>query len=104
MDEYLPVNQVSVHQSVLQQWSDSVDVVFAHLSNILEQETKTLENTILYIEFRYSVNQWEISIIVCVNQSEGSIYLYSFIRPGSTVKGEQVSATIAMATWQPIRD
>ena len=62
------MNQVSVHQSVLQQRSDSVDVVFAHLSNILEQETKTLENTILYIEFRYSVNQWEISIIVCVNQ------------------------------------
>ena len=91
------MNQVSVHQSVLQHRSDSVDVVFAHLSNILEQETKTLENTILYIEFRYSVNQWEISI-VCVNQSEGSIYLYSFIRPGSTVKGEQVSATIAMAT------
>lgn len=44
-----------VHQCVLQKWRDSVDVVFAHLSDVLEQEGQWLEHTVLYVELWHTV-------------------------------------------------
>lgn len=44
-----------VHECVLQQWCDSIDVVFTHLSNVLKQEREGLEYTVLHIEFRHTV-------------------------------------------------
>lgn len=47
---YLPI-----HECIFQQWCDSVDVVFAHLSNVLEQKREGLEYTVLYVKFRNTV-------------------------------------------------
>lgn len=51
-----------VHERILQQWRDGVDVVFAHLSDVLKQEGEGLENTVLHVEFRNPVlihERWE---------------------------------------------
>ena len=44
-----------VHEGIFKQRCHCIDVVLAHLSNVLKQERKRLEDTILNIELRYSV-------------------------------------------------
>lgn len=44
-----------VHECVFQQRRHSVDVVFAHLSNVLEQKGERLEHAILHVELRDTV-------------------------------------------------
>mmetsp|Transcript_21279 Transcript_21279/g.52407 ORF Transcript_21279/g.52407 Transcript_21279/m.52407 type:complete len:375 (-) Transcript_21279:2187-3311(-) len=51
----LPVHQVAVHQGVLQEWCDGVDVVLAHLPDVLEQEGQGLEHAVLHVELRQAV-------------------------------------------------
>lgn len=55
---------VPVHESVLQERGDRVDVVLAHLSNILKEEAERLEHSVLHVEFWYSVlvhERWQDS-------------------------------------------
>mmetsp|Transcript_29025 Transcript_29025/g.67289 ORF Transcript_29025/g.67289 Transcript_29025/m.67289 type:complete len:780 (-) Transcript_29025:1289-3628(-) len=51
----LSMDEVAVHQGVLQQRGDSVNVVLAHLTNILEQKRQRLEHTVLHVELWDSV-------------------------------------------------
>jgi len=51
----LTMDQVSIGQSVLKQGSHRVDVVFAHFTDVFEQERKRFEDTILHVEFWNSV-------------------------------------------------
>mmetsp|Transcript_45842 Transcript_45842/g.81937 ORF Transcript_45842/g.81937 Transcript_45842/m.81937 type:complete len:859 (-) Transcript_45842:1570-4146(-) len=51
----LPVDQVAVHEGILQQGADSIDVVLAHLTNVLEQEGHGLEDPILDVELGHTV-------------------------------------------------
>lgn len=46
---------IPVHESILQQRRDGIDVVFAHLSNVLEQEGEGLQYTVLHVELRHAV-------------------------------------------------
>lgn len=46
---------VPVHKSVLQERGDRVDVVLAHLSDVLKQEAERLEHSVLHVQFWYSV-------------------------------------------------
>lgn len=46
---------IPVHESILQQRRDGIDVVFAHLSNVLEQEREGLQYTVLHVELRHAV-------------------------------------------------
>mmetsp|Transcript_9934 Transcript_9934/g.17038 ORF Transcript_9934/g.17038 Transcript_9934/m.17038 type:complete len:221 (-) Transcript_9934:402-1064(-) len=51
----LPVHEVAVHESVLQQGGDGVDVVLAHLADVLEEEGQRLEHAVLHVELRHAV-------------------------------------------------
>mmetsp|Transcript_34471 Transcript_34471/g.51075 ORF Transcript_34471/g.51075 Transcript_34471/m.51075 type:complete len:339 (+) Transcript_34471:347-1363(+) len=51
----LPVDQISVHQCVFQDWSHCVNIVLAHFANIFEHEAQTLQDTILHVQLGYSV-------------------------------------------------
>eukprot|EP00053_Salpingoeca_punica_P017422 m.167819 g.167819 ORF g.167819 m.167819 type:complete len:1096 (+) comp17202_c1_seq2:150-3437(+) len=51
----LAVHQVAVHQGVLQQWGDGVDVVLAHLADVFEHEGERLEHAVLHVELRHAV-------------------------------------------------
>ncbi len=44
-----------VHQSIFKERSDGIDVVLPHLTNILKEEGKGLEDTILDIQLRNSI-------------------------------------------------
>lgn len=49
------MNLISIGQSVFQTGDDRVNVVFTHLTDVLEQERHRFETTVSYIEFRSSV-------------------------------------------------
>lgn len=44
-----------VHQCILQQGRDSIDVVLAHLPDVLKQEGQGLEHAVLHVELRHAV-------------------------------------------------
>ena len=44
-----------VHEGVLEERRDCVDVVLAHLADVLEQEAQRLENTVLHVELGHAV-------------------------------------------------
>ena len=44
-----------VHECILKQWRHRVDVILAHLANVLEHEGERLEDAILYIQLRHTV-------------------------------------------------
>lgn len=55
---------VPVHESVLQERSDRVYVVLAHLSDVLKEEAERLEHSVLHVQFWYSVlvhERWQDS-------------------------------------------
>lgn len=45
-------NSLPVHQGIFQEWSDSIDVIFTHLTDVLEQERQGLEDAVLDIQLR----------------------------------------------------
>lgn len=49
------INPSPVHESVLQQRRHGVDVVFAHLSDVFEQEGEGLEHAVLHIQLGHAV-------------------------------------------------
>mmetsp|Transcript_48184 Transcript_48184/g.114649 ORF Transcript_48184/g.114649 Transcript_48184/m.114649 type:complete len:308 (+) Transcript_48184:521-1444(+) len=49
------MHEVAVHQCVLQQRRHRVDVVLAHLANVLEQERERLEHAVLDVHLRKAV-------------------------------------------------
>ncbi len=49
----LAVDQVAVHERVLQQRRHGVDVVLAHLADVLEQERQRLEHAVLHVQLRH---------------------------------------------------
>jgi hypothetical protein len=51
----LPVDEVTIHEGVLQQRHDGVDVVLRHLANVLEQERQRLEHAVLHVELGHAV-------------------------------------------------
>ena len=51
----LTVNRVPVYQSVLKHWCYGVDVILAHVTNVLEHEAQGLQHTILDVELRDTV-------------------------------------------------
>mmetsp|Transcript_25028 Transcript_25028/g.71298 ORF Transcript_25028/g.71298 Transcript_25028/m.71298 type:complete len:651 (-) Transcript_25028:1818-3770(-) len=51
----LPVDQVSVHEGVLENRRHGVDVVLAHLADVLEHEAQTLEHAVLHIQLRHTI-------------------------------------------------
>jgi hypothetical protein len=51
----LPMHEVAIHKSILQQWSNSIYIILPHLSNILEQETQRFEYSVLYVQLGYTV-------------------------------------------------
>lgn len=62
----MEVSNSPVHECVLQQRCDSVDVVFAHLSNVLKQEGQGFQHTVL------DVKLWDsILIHKCRQHCEG---------------------------------
>ena len=46
---------IPVHERVLQQWRDGVDVVLAHLPDVLKQEGERLEDTVLHVQLGHAV-------------------------------------------------
>ena len=44
-----------VHQCILEQWSDCIDIVLSHLSDVLKEERKRLQNSILHVQLRDTV-------------------------------------------------
>mmetsp|Transcript_146 Transcript_146/g.351 ORF Transcript_146/g.351 Transcript_146/m.351 type:complete len:636 (+) Transcript_146:233-2140(+) len=51
----LPVHEVAVHQRVLQQRRDRIDVVLAHLPDVLKHERERLEHAVLHVELGRAV-------------------------------------------------
>mmetsp|Transcript_22144 Transcript_22144/g.59274 ORF Transcript_22144/g.59274 Transcript_22144/m.59274 type:complete len:407 (+) Transcript_22144:133-1353(+) len=51
----LPVDQVPIHERVLEDGGDGVDVVLAHLADVLEHEAQALEDTVLHVQLRHAV-------------------------------------------------
>mmetsp|Transcript_47908 Transcript_47908/g.101821 ORF Transcript_47908/g.101821 Transcript_47908/m.101821 type:complete len:232 (-) Transcript_47908:2403-3098(-) len=51
----LAVNRVAIHEGVLKEGGDSVDVVLAHLTDVLEHEAQRLEDAVLDVELRDAV-------------------------------------------------
>jgi len=49
------MDQVAVDQRILQQWCHSVNVVLAHLADVLEHERERLKDAILHVHLRYTV-------------------------------------------------
>mmetsp|Transcript_13092 Transcript_13092/g.26584 ORF Transcript_13092/g.26584 Transcript_13092/m.26584 type:complete len:215 (-) Transcript_13092:3136-3780(-) len=45
------MNCITIHQSIFEKWSHSVDVILAHLSNVLKHEAESLEHSILNVHF-----------------------------------------------------
>eukprot|EP00968_Pinguiococcus_pyrenoidosus_P024619 scaffold4871_cov260-Pinguiococcus_pyrenoidosus.AAC.6 len=46
----LPMHQVAVHERVLQQWHGGIDVVLAHLANVLEHERHRFQDAVLHVQ------------------------------------------------------
>mmetsp|Transcript_21899 Transcript_21899/g.37842 ORF Transcript_21899/g.37842 Transcript_21899/m.37842 type:complete len:241 (-) Transcript_21899:503-1225(-) len=46
----LAMHHVSVHQRVLQQRRDGVDIVLAHFADVFEHETQGLQHTVLHVQ------------------------------------------------------
>mmetsp|Transcript_13708 Transcript_13708/g.31624 ORF Transcript_13708/g.31624 Transcript_13708/m.31624 type:complete len:219 (-) Transcript_13708:2931-3587(-) len=60
----LSVHQVTIHERIFQQGSHSIDIILAHLSDVLEKEGQCLENSVLDIELRQTIfiqQRWEDS-------------------------------------------
>ena len=51
----LPMNQISVHQSILDERRYRINVVFAHFADVFKHETETLEDAILHVHLRHAV-------------------------------------------------
>ena len=51
----LPVNQIAISQCVLEKRSDCIDVILGHLSDVLEHECQTFQDSVLYIQLLHSV-------------------------------------------------
>ena len=51
----LSMYQVTVHERVLQQWRNSVYVIFTHLTNVLEQKWERFQHTVLHIQFGHAI-------------------------------------------------
>merc|ERR1719347_81957 len=51
----LSVNQVSVHQGILEERCDRIDVVLPHLTDVLEEEGERLEDAVLNVELWHPV-------------------------------------------------
>lgn len=51
----LSMDQITVHKRVLDERRDGVDVVLAHLANVLEHEAERLEHTVLNVELGHSI-------------------------------------------------
>ena len=44
-----------VHECIFKQWRHRIDVILAHLADILEHKGQRFEDAILYVQLRYSV-------------------------------------------------
>ena len=51
----LPVDQISVSECVFEQGSHSVNVVLSHLSDVLEHECQTFQDSVLHVQFLHSI-------------------------------------------------
>mmetsp|Transcript_24317 Transcript_24317/g.61665 ORF Transcript_24317/g.61665 Transcript_24317/m.61665 type:complete len:665 (+) Transcript_24317:276-2270(+) len=51
----LPVHEVAVHQRVFKDGGDCMDVVLAHLADVLEHEAQTLKHAILHVQLGHPV-------------------------------------------------
>ena len=49
----LAMHQVPIDERILQQGRNGVDVVLAHLPNVLKQEGECLQHPVLHVELRY---------------------------------------------------
>jgi hypothetical protein len=47
--------QVSVHECILEQWCDSVDIILAHFAYVLKEKGERLEHTVLHVELGHPV-------------------------------------------------
>ena len=45
----LPVDEVTVHEGVLEERNHRVDVITPHLANVLEEERERLEHAVLHL-------------------------------------------------------
>ena len=46
---------IPVHQRIFQQWGDCVDIVLAHLPDVLEEKGERFQNSVLDVQFRNTV-------------------------------------------------
>mmetsp|Transcript_4651 Transcript_4651/g.13434 ORF Transcript_4651/g.13434 Transcript_4651/m.13434 type:complete len:377 (-) Transcript_4651:3277-4407(-) len=51
----LPMDWIAVRDGILQQWSHSVDVVLAHVADVLEHEAHGLQDAVLDVDLRHAV-------------------------------------------------
>mmetsp|Transcript_16350 Transcript_16350/g.54741 ORF Transcript_16350/g.54741 Transcript_16350/m.54741 type:complete len:351 (+) Transcript_16350:350-1402(+) len=51
----LPVHQVTIHKGVFKKWGNSIDIILAHLSDVLEKERQRFQNSVLDIELGQTI-------------------------------------------------
>ncbi|RUP50239.1 hypothetical protein BC936DRAFT_139883 [Jimgerdemannia flammicorona] len=51
----LPVHKIPIHKRVFEQRRDGIDIILAHLTDILEDERHRLEHAVLYVELWHAV-------------------------------------------------
>ena len=49
------MNKISFLKGILEERGDCVDVIFTHFADVLKQEWKSFQHTILYVQFWDSV-------------------------------------------------
>mmetsp|Transcript_12568 Transcript_12568/g.18761 ORF Transcript_12568/g.18761 Transcript_12568/m.18761 type:complete len:241 (+) Transcript_12568:188-910(+) len=66
----LSMNCITIHQSIFEKWCHGIDVILAHLSNVLKHEAESLEHSILNVHF------WNTILIhECWEDCEGTTSL-----------------------------
>mmetsp|Transcript_25464 Transcript_25464/g.36336 ORF Transcript_25464/g.36336 Transcript_25464/m.36336 type:complete len:237 (-) Transcript_25464:2044-2754(-) len=66
----LSMNCITIHQSIFEKWRHGIDVILAHLSNVLKHKAESLEHSILNVYFWYA-----ILIHKCRKDGEGATSL-----------------------------